>query len=136
MGMMRRHGWWVLVLIAVGALLWPRFAPHSGAVSLPCADIVAGCALPAEGGSIRFDHQPDALKPFKLFVTWPQANTIEASFQMAGMQMGFNRYRLVRQADEHWQAEVMLPACIQGRKDWLVELDIDGAKVRVPFASR
>ncbi|HYG14046.1 MAG TPA: hypothetical protein VD885_07875, partial [Methylophilaceae bacterium] len=53
-----------------------------------------------------------------------------ASFAMQGMEMGLNRYRLLRQPDGKWAAEVTLPVCVQGRSDWLMELEViepDGA---------
>jgi hypothetical protein len=136
MGMIRRHGWWIVVLIAAVALLWPRFAPHEELVPVACQNIVAGCALPISKGSVRFDHQPDALKPFQISVEWPDVSEVHASFQMHGMQMGFNRYRLVQQEPGRWQGEVMLPACIQGRKDWLVVLSAGKTQYALPFTSR
>lgn len=136
MGMIRRHGWWVIVLIAAAALLWPRIVPHEELVSVACKDIVAGCALPVSDGSVRFDRQPDALRPFQVTVVWPDVQEVHASFQMHGMEMGFNRYRLVQQEPGRWQGEVMLPACIQGRKDWLVVLNAGEAQYALPFTSR
>jgi len=41
------------------------------------------------------------------------------------MEMGLNRYHLLKQADsDFWFAEVTLPVCVQGRSDWVVELEI------------
>lgn len=137
MDLIKRYGGWVIVILAVAAiLLWPRFATREKVIPLPCTDIVAGCPLPAPGAQIRFDRQPDALQKFRISVQWPGAAEVHASFQMQDMEMGFNRYRLLPAAAEGWQAEVMLPACIQGRKDWLVILEIGGRKYALPFTSR
>jgi hypothetical protein len=136
MGVIKRHGWWVLIVVVGIALLWPRLAPQEEVVSLPCPDIVAGCTLPLAEASIRFDRQPDALKPFRIAVSWPEAREVHASFQMRGMEMGFNRYKLVEAEPGKWLGEVMLPACIQGRKDWLVIVSADGKTYALPFTSR
>lgn len=136
MGVIKRHGWWVVIVIAVIALLWPRFAPREEIVPVPCADIVAGCALPVAESSIRFDQQPNVLKPFRISVEWPGAREVHASFQMQGMEMGLNRYNLVETGPGKWRGEVMLPACIQGRNDWLVVLSVDSKKYVLSFASR
>jgi hypothetical protein len=134
--MIKRHGWWAIIGVAAVALLWPRFAPREEVVPVPCTDIVAGCALPLAEASIRFDRQPDPLKPFRITIAWPDAREVHASFQMRGMEMGFNRYKLVEAGPGKWRGEVMLPACIQGRKDWLVVLSADGKKYALPFTSR
>jgi hypothetical protein len=136
MGVIRRHGWWMIAVVATVALLWPRFAPREEVVPVPCVDIVAGCVLPLAEASIRFDRQPDALKPFHIAVAWPDAREIRASFQMEGMEMGFNSYRLVEAEPGQWRGEVMLPACIQGRKDWQVVVNADGKQYALPFTSR
>ena len=136
MGVIKRHGWWIILVVAAVTLLWPRFAPREELLPVPCADIVTGCALPLAEASIRFDRQPDALKPFHIAVLWPGAREVRASFQMHGMEMGFNRYKLVEAEPGKWRGEVMLPACIQGRKDWLVVVNADGKQYALPFRSR
>jgi hypothetical protein len=137
MEMMRRHGWWVLIVVVLAiGLLWPRLGSRDQAIIVPCQDIVAGCALSPAGLYVRFDRQPDALQRFKIFVTLPDVQEVHASFNMRGMEMGFNRYRLLPAGAGRWQAEVMLPACIQGRKDWLMVLETGGVRYEVPFTSR
>lgn len=137
MGALKRHAWWGLLLaLAAIILLWPRLANRDQVVPVPCPDIVAGCALPATGAQVRFDRKPDTLQRFKVLVAWPDVAEVHASFQMRGMEMGFNRYRLLPDGAGKWRAEVMLPACIQGRKDWLMLLEADGVRYQVPFASR
>lgn len=134
---MRRHaGWGLILLVLAVALLWPRWQAREQTVALACADIVAGCALPPEHGQVRFDRQPDALQRFRVEVEWPGADEVHASFQMRGMEMGFNRYKLLPAGAGRWRAEVMLPACIQGRKDWLIVLEAEGKSYELPFRSR
>lgn len=136
MALIRKHGWWLLLVIAVTGLLWPRLVRHDQAMAVDCPDIVAGCALPPADAQVRFDQQPDALRRFNIIVTWPGAAEVHASFQMRGMEMGLNRYRLIPDDAGHWRAEVMLPACIQGRKDWLLLLEANGNRYQLPFRSR
>lgn len=135
--MIRRHIWWVAVVVMGAiAMLWPRFADRESLQSVSCTDIVAGCALPQEGARVRFDRQPDALQRFRVLVTGVKATGIHVSFRMQEMEMGLNRYQLLPDGSNGWQAEVMLPACIQGRKDWLVILEIEGDRYALPFESR
>jgi len=135
--MMRRLVWWVpLAIVLAVAALWPRQGNRDFVVPVPCKDIIAGCGLPQEKLRIRFDRQPDALQRFKVFVELPGVSEVHASFSMRDMEMGLNRYRLLPAGPGRWEGEVMLPACIQDRKDWLVVVDAGGARYELPFSSR
>ena len=144
---MKRSGlfWWLavglgsgLVLAAVGA--WYLRTPGQPVLvqAIGCADIVRGCK--GDGLTVRMDHVPEVLRPFSLQVTTDGADGIEASFQMAGMEMGFNRYRLQQRDDQRWYAEVTLPVCVRGRKDWLLLLEVraghERRQIAVPFRTR
>ncbi|MDR2220816.1 MAG: hypothetical protein LBE24_09625 [Methylobacillus sp.] len=140
MTIIKKHGWWVamVMLIAlVAAFAWIRFyeTPNEEITLAPCADIVAGCALPVSGGSARFDRQPETMQPFRITVIWPGVSQVHASFQMDGMEMGFNRYKLIAAEAGTWRGEVTLPACIRSRKDWQMILEADGRKIAMPFTS-
>lgn len=117
------------------ALLAGCSAGEEQVIAVPCTDIVAGCTLAQAGLQVRFDRTPGAMQAFKLFVALPQAREVHARFSMQGMEMGLNRYRLLADGPGHWQAEVMLPACVQGRRDWLLTLEADGARYQLPFRS-
>ncbi len=116
-------------------LLRPTDQP---AQTLNCADLHAGCStrlgdLPVSVG-IR-----GAIKPFVPFEVWLRTNSadkIQASFTMEGMDMGFNLYTLRRDAESTWRAQVTLPVCVSGQRDWIMTLDIDGRQLRVPFVSQ
>lgn len=136
MELIRRHGWWAALAAAGLLLLWPHFSTKEEGTPVGCADIVSGCGLPLAGATVRFDRQPDALQRFHVEVVWPRAGELHASFRMLGMEMGYNRYRLIPMADGRWQAEVMLPACIQGRKDWLLMLEAGETRYQISFTSR
>lgn len=117
--------WLLLVLAACGRVPEPT--------SVACADPVAGCGLP-DGLSVRFSSPPSILKTFELEMTAPADAEIHASFQMRGMEMGLNRYRLLPK-DGKWHASVMLPACVQGRSDWILRLETGGKVYEVPFST-
>jgi hypothetical protein len=90
----------------------------------------------ATGGvaaEIRFASSPGALKPFVLEVAAPEAKAVAATFAMVGMDMGENRYQLVRTDAGPWRASVILPVCVAGRADWLMTLEVDNRRVAVPF---
>lgn len=117
----------VLVVIAVG-VYWQR-ANIPPAKTIACVDIGNGCLV--DGIKLRFDHIPQVMKPFHLSAESGNATEFHASFAMQGMDMGLNRYRLLKQADGLWTAEVVFPVCVRGRSDWLMLLEVqtpDGLK--------
>lgn len=118
------RGLWLLLLLVACSR-----APESTLVD--CANPLAGCRL-ADGLDVRFSAPPAMLKSFELEVDAQSATEIHASFQMRGMEMGMNRYRLLPK-DGKWRASVMLPACVQGRSDWLLRLEVDKKIFEVPF---
>jgi hypothetical protein len=115
--------WLLLLLTACGR------APEAAVVE--CANPLAGCRL-SDGVKVRFSDPPARLKSFELDVDAQSATEIHASFQMRGMEMGMNRYRLLPK-DGTWRASVMLPACVQGRSDWVLRLEVDKKTFEVPF---
>lgn len=134
MRVFRRYFWWsALALALLVGLLFSRTAGQRPPVIVPCADIVNGCALPHARLHVRFDRQPHPMQAFKIEVELPGAREIHALFSMRGMEMGLNRYRLLPDGPGRWQAEVMLPACIQGRHDWSLLLEANGISYEVPF---
>lgn len=136
MRLLRRYAWWSLLVLLAVLLGWQmRSTTPEQVLAVACPDIVAGCGLSQAGLHVRFDHHPRPLQKFKMMVELPGAREVYASFNMRGMEMGFNRYRLLPDGPGRWQAEVLLPACVQGRKDWLVLLEADGARYQMSFAS-
>lgn len=103
------------------------------ALTVTCPDPVAGCRLDT-GVVLRFSARPIPMQRFELEVEAPGSEAVYAEFGMAGMEMGPNRYRLLRQNDK-WRARVLLPACVQGRRDWILRLDVGDRIYAVPFAS-
>lgn len=83
---------------------------------------------------MRFSKTPSVMQKFDLEVNAPEDAAPHASFQMRGMNMGMNRYRLIWDG-KSWHAEVMLPACIQGRHDWILRLEAVDKVYEIPFVS-
>ena len=111
------------------------------ALSLPvpagCDAARAPCALSGTGLDVHLAVGPDAapMRPFPLQVQARLADGriagISARFEMRGMNMGLNRYRLRRGDDGTWRAEVILPVCVSGRRDWRALLEVRAADGRV-----
>ena len=87
-----------------------------------------------------FAAPPRAMKPFpvRLQVKGDEpVDSVMIAFSMPGMDMGLNRYRMIRGTAGDWGAEVTLPICISGRSDWVAGLEIVTAARRlhwnVPF---
>jgi hypothetical protein len=131
----------ILIIVALAMLaLWGAWqkAPKLEAQAIACADPVAGCAFMHDGmpATLRFSAQPEALKSFVLSIAGPNLRKASASFQMVGMDMGFNRYDLRRDAEGNWTAQVTLPVCTVSRVDWVAELTLDGRLYTLPFNTR
>lgn len=130
-----------LIIAALAALaLWGARlkAPPPAAQPIICADPAAGCTFLHKGmpAQLRFSAQPEALKPFVLSLAGARINKASVSFQMVGMDMGFNRYDLRPAADGHWTTSVTLPVCTVSRADWTAELDLDGERYVLAFTTR
>jgi hypothetical protein len=136
MRMFQRYLWWgMLALALLAGLLFARTAGQRPALIFACPDIVQGCALPHAGLHVRFDRPPRPMQAFRVEVELPGVRAVHARFSMRGMEMGLNRYRLLPDGPGRWHAEVMLPACIQGRNDWSLLLEANGSAYEVPFRS-
>lgn len=96
-----------------------------------CGDLTRGCA--AHGLEVRALSEPSPLVPFVLEVSAPGARQVSAAFEMRGMDMGpAFPYRLAK-SGERWQARVVLPACVAGRRDWLLWLTVDDRRYGFAF---
>ena len=98
-----------------------------------CASLMRGCALEHDQIMVRSDRAPSPLTPFVLAVTAPAAQEVSVELQMQGMEMGLNRYRLLRQANGEWRASITLPACVTGRRDWKMVVEVDGTRRALVF---
>lgn len=130
-----------LVIVALASLaLWGAWqkASRQEAQIIACADPVSGCSFMHDGlpATLRFSVQPEALKPFELSIAGTSLRKAAVSFQMVGMDMGFNRYDLRRDAAGNWIAQVTLPVCTVSRVDWIAELTLDDRLYTLAFNTR
>jgi hypothetical protein len=131
----------VLIILALSMLalwgVWQK-APKAPAQTIACESPPAGCSFMHEGmpATLRFSTPPEALKPFVLSISVPGLRKASASFQMVGMDMGFNRYDLRQDAAGNWTASVTLPVCTVNRADWVAELNLDGRLYVLSFNTR
>lgn len=127
--MLKRDALWLLVgltLLGGFAALWlAQRESDIEAIPVACQDISQGCMSAAHRLRIQFSHPPQVMQPFSLKVEALEATQVYASFAMAGMEMGFNRYRLVQSALGTWTSLVTLPVCVQGRSDWTMLLEVN-----------
>lgn len=93
----------------------------------------AVCLLP-HGGELRFNTPPVREQAFTLSLFGVKVAQASVSFTMPGMNMGHNVYRLTREGDE-WRAQVTLPACLSGRRDWVMLLEVGEHRYELPFTA-
>jgi hypothetical protein len=104
-------------------------------VPVACAAGQLSCDLPG-GGVWRFVSAPEHGKPFVILLQGVAAREApQVEFNMADMDMGFNRYTFVRDG-AGWKATVTLPLCVSGSRDWLATLRLDGKRYLLPFTTR
>lgn len=128
----------VILLIAgvvvASRLLQPDAAP---AVTVTCTDLRAGCQAELAGRPVALGVAGElkVLTPFEIWLKADGARSVQASFTMEGMDMGFNLYTLKPDADGAFKTRVTLPVCVTGRRDWVLTLTVDGHALRVPFVT-
>jgi hypothetical protein len=128
----------VIALIA-SVVLAGRFLqpPASAPVRLDCPSLAAGCTTGLAGRTITLGVRGElrVLAPFEVWAEAAGARSVQASFTMQGMDMGFNLYTLRPGPDGRFRARVTLPVCVSGRRDWVMTLHVDDRAVQVPFTT-
>ncbi len=139
---MKRPSWLVpaaIILLMGGVIgLNALYKPvRNDAVRVTCPDLGAGCAAIGEGRQVEIgvEGRLRLLEPFVLWARVQDADKVQASFDMEGMDMGFNLYTLRPDPSGTWRTKVTLPVCITGRNDWLLHLEVDGQRFTVPFVT-
>jgi hypothetical protein len=131
---------------ALAALLWKQYSQQATTekaqtkkIAIVCPDIAQSCGNAQF--SVHFKESPQVMKPLHLelvFLDGLSIQNVHAGFAMQDMEMGFNRYQLIKTADAKWVAEVILPVCLQGRSDWEMTLMIEDTEQQsrflVPFS--
>ncbi|WP_051534480.1 hypothetical protein [Deefgea rivuli] len=99
-------------------------------INVSCADLSLGCTfkIDQQEYKIKSPHTISTSKPVQIQLTGPAKN-ISLSWQMLGMDMASNRYKMLGDDQNIWHAETMLPLCSQQRLDWILTLNIDQTKV-------
>jgi len=129
-----------LVLIAlVGTVVWVDHSKQAPATqqTLSCGDLQSGCAAELAGKpvTVRIEGELKPLQAFVVHVSAPKAAKVQARFTMEGMDMGFNLYTLRADKAGEFQANVTLPVCVTGRRDWVMDLSVDEDRLAVPFVT-
>lgn len=102
-----------------------------------CADLLQGCKILSNGQtvSVKFSEPPSALKPFMITVKAQGVQAVYANFTMEGMEMGPTKYRLLPVEKNVWEAKVILPVCVAGRRGWLLTLELGQRTLLIPFVT-
>lgn len=130
----------LVVLALILAVLGNKFGWFTPDTTPPaqmdCPVFSEGCIFKFEEKSYKVkSREPlNANKPVQLELEG-KAGNIHASWQMQGMDMGPNRYRLLSEDQQHWHAQTALPVCTNKRQDWLLQLDIDGRRIDIKTVS-
>nr|WP_314901997.1 hypothetical protein [uncultured Deefgea sp.] len=105
-------------------------------INISCANLSLGCTfkIDQQAFTIKSEGAINTSKPVKLSLVGP-AKSVRLSWQMLGMDMGRNYYKMLSDDQQQWRAETMLPICSQQRLDWLLTLDVDQAQVLIQTQS-
>jgi hypothetical protein len=132
----------LIIILALGGLaIWSkkRQAEPETAQLIECKDPVTGCGFTHKGmqSQLRFSRTPKPMVPFSIDLYAPAASKVTTSFQMIGMDMGFNRYDLKPgRSGEFRAASIILPVCTQSRSDWSVFFTLDDKIYQLNFQAR
>lgn len=124
----------MLLALVMSATLYGMFARKQSTEPLSCNPVV-NCVFgtPGHTHTLRFEPAPQPLTPFQAVVTGINAPT-SITFEMAGMQMGENRFSFRSTGRGEWRADVLLPVCVTGRSDWRAALQFADATFSVSFS--
>lgn len=110
--------------------------------SVDCDAAVSTCSVKKEGFVVKLSLGPDvhALNSFPLILDIEGEESdiavdgVIADFQMQGMDMGINRYKL-QSAEGKWQGSITLPVCTTSRMDWYAQIEfmVEGVQYRARF---
>lgn len=82
--------------------------------------------------SVKLDGEVSPLVPFIILLK-TEANeplSVTAEFLMDGMDMGYNQH-ILEKGEYDWRANVILPVCALGRRDWVVRLRIEYREISI-----
>jgi hypothetical protein len=88
------------------------------------------------GYQLEFERPVRPLSLFKArLISEKPLDSAVLYLEMKDMDMGINRFPLVPKGNGSWEAELMIPVCATGRRDWLATLVVqeNGRGTRVIF---
>ncbi|PHV12307.1 hypothetical protein [Chitinimonas sp. BJB300] len=102
-----------------------------------CTDLTKPCAIQIGGQPflLRAQSAPSMLKPFHLVLRGPTRPAARVRFGMQGMEMGAIAFPLSAQADGSLATNIVLPYCVQGRRDWWLRLELPEESIEVAFVT-
>lgn len=130
--------WPLALIVLIGLVLWANRAPDAArATQVSCATLATGCTALIDGREIRFGMMGETkpLAPFQIWVKAAGLRKAEARFTMEGMDMGFNLYTLRADQQGVFRANVTLPVCVSGSREWNMLLELDKTRLAVPFVT-
>lgn len=151
---------WLIIVAAVAFMLSLRYSggllPSEPARTVEvvnlvpqpdCEPVGRPCRALGEGVSLTVELPAD-VRPMRTFLVEVKVSqdaggepeAVVVAFEMAGMDMGVNRFALEHRDAEVWAGQVTLPICTTDRTDWLVTVDADVGerryRARFPFEAQ
>ncbi len=132
----------IIASIAISACSGHEESFHELGSAKGCDAAETTCALSGKDFNIKLKLGPNVapLKNFPVELTITNSDEALASenviidFQMTGMEMGLNRYKLSNSGNI-WNGVVTLPVCVASRMDWIaiVEFTAQDRRYRAVF---
>ena len=100
-----------------------------------CDASVQSCLLTHEEVQLRLelDKNIRSMQPFQLQLhiagVQQPVESVNVEFFMEGMDMGLNRYQLLRN-ENGWRGEITLPVCLSGTGFWRAVVDVNAQQYR------
>lgn len=151
--LLRWTGWSLVVIVA--ALTGYRYLAQPNQIALQqeatvlepsdrdCRVDQSRCSAQGEplDVTLYFSEGAPVMKPFPIRAEIEthqsiRPDTVSVDFQMVGMDMGQNEYRLESEKEGSWTGVAILPVCTTGRRDWqaVVEIRTDaGRRIQATF---
>ena len=119
----------LLALVIVGNYFLRKGTDNNQVEYSKCQLGIENCLIVTDGMELEIivEGEIKALKPFVIHMVDKNQIIDKAlvKFNMKAMNMGVNQYEFVQIDNNNWKAEVVIPVCTTGRRDWLVEFEID-----------
>ena len=127
---------WIILVVCVfiaswlvGRLLQQKQPQTFQPLQIPsCNPVAAPCVVKMQDVELVVKLFPPVIvmSPFKIQVASDaDVSAVHLSFRMKNMEMGMQRYALIKNADGQWQTDVVLPVCSLGRSDWTLILETE-----------